>query len=205
MTTHGSIIKEFAELRPYGRGFDLIMADPPWRFGNWSDKGIAKGPEAQYRTQPLEWIKALPVADLLAGRDCLLWLWATHPMLPQGIEVLKAWGFTFKTSGVWAKRTKHGKLGFGTGYILRCASEPFLIGTRGKPRTVRNVRTVLEGKIRAHSQKPEEAFAVAERMLDRRYHPDPLHLELFSRTTRPGWKAWGDETGTIALEEPTDV
>lgn len=192
---------QFSELRPFGRGFDLIMADPPWSFGLWSAKGQEKSADAQYATQDLAWIKAMPV-PILAADNCLLWLWATHPMLPHALEVIEAWGFTFKTSGVWVKRTTHGKLGFGTGYILRCASEPFLIATKGRVRTVRNVRTVIEGKVRKHSQKPEEAFHEASRLLDPEHYPEggPLRIELFSRTNRPGWKHWGDEAGTIPLE-----
>lgn len=168
--------------------FDLIMADPPWSFATYSKKGItAKGAGGQYATMGLDAIKALPVADL-AAPDCLLWLWATNPMLPQAIGVLEAWGFTFKTAGHWAKRTRHGKLAFGTGYLLRCAGEPFLIGTRGAPKTARNVRSVIEGPVRQHSRKPEEAFAAAEQLI-----PGAHRLELFSRQTRPGWAVWGDQ------------
>lgn len=171
-------------------GFDLIMADPPWRFTTRSAKGItAKGAGGHYGTMTLAEIKAMPVADL-AARDCLLWLWATNPMLPDALDVLRAWGFTFKTAGHWAKRTRHGKLAFGTGYILRCAGEPFLIGTRGQPRTARNVRSVIEGPVREHSRKPDEAFDAAVRLM-----PSARRLELFSRQTRPGWHGWGNEIG----------
>lgn len=197
-----SMVKEFSDLRPFG-GFNFIMADPPWRFALRSDKGKAKSADAHYRTMTLADIKAMPVAHCLAADHCMLWLWATHPMLPHALEVMAAWGFTFKTSGVWVKRTKHGKLAFGAGYVLRCASEPFLIGTRGKGMpTSRSVRTVLEGPLRGHSQKPDEAFRAAEALLPDRLHPDGVRrLELFSRTNRPGWSAWGDEAGTIPLEE----
>ena len=177
---------DFIALRPAG-GFDLIMADPPWSFDNWSVSGEAKNAKAQYDCTPLDWIKGLPVS-ILAADDCVLWLWATNPMLPQAIEVVSSWGFTFKTAGHWAKRTKHGKLAFGTGYILRCAGEPFLIGVRGKPRTTRGVRSVIEGPVREHSRKPDEAFAAAESLM-----PDGRRVELFSRQARPGWHAWGNE------------
>jgi N6-adenosine-specific RNA methylase IME4 len=182
------------ELRPHG-GFQMIMADPPWSFGNWSAKGEAKNPVAHYDCAPLDWIKALPVAGLAAD-DCVLWLWATNPMLPQAIEVMAAWGFTFKTAGHWVKRTRHGKLAFGTGYVLRCAGEPFLIGTRGKPKTTRSVRSVIEGPIREHSRKPDEAFAAAEAMM-----PDARRIELFSRQPRAGWTTWGNETDKFAGAE----
>ena len=111
-------------------------------------------------------------------------------MLPQAFAVMDAWGFTFKTAGHWAKRTRKGKLAFGTGSVLRCAGEPFLIGTRGTPRTTRSVRSVIEGKVREHSRKPAEAFTAAEQLM-----PDARRLELFSRQHRPGWSAWGDQVG----------
>ena len=174
---------------PIGQKFDLIMADPPWRFQTRSAKGVtAKGAGGQYRTMTLDGIASMPVADI-AAPDCLLWLWATNPMLPVAFDVLSAWGFTYKTAGHWAKRTKHGKLAFGTGYILRCAGEPFIIGTRGAPKTARNVRSVIMGPVREHSRKPDEAFAAAEAPM-----PSARRLELFSRQERPGWTVWGDQT-----------
>ena len=168
-------------------GYDLIMADPPWRFDNWSAKGERKNASAKYDCMPLDDIKALPVADL-AAPDCLLFLWATNPMLPQAFEVMKAWNFKFKTAGSWVKKTTHGKIAFGTGYVLRSANEPFLIGTIGKPKTARNVRSVIEGKVREHSRKPEEAFTAAENLI-----PSARRVELFSRQPRDGWATWGNE------------
>ena len=181
-----SIIQQFIDLRPHG-GFDLIMADPPWSFDNFSAKGEAKNAKAQYDCTPIDWIKKLPV-EVLAADDCLLWLWATNPMLPEAMQVLEAWDFIFKTAGHWVKRTTHGKLAFGTGYILRCAGEPFLIGTKGQPKTTRSTRSVIEGPIREHSRKPDEAFNTAERLM-----PEAKRLELFSRQQRTGWKVWGNQ------------
>ncbi len=170
-------------------GFEFIMADPPWHFSTRSAKGEGKSAQSHYRTMSVEAIKEMPVAEI-AARDCLLWLWATNPMLPQAFDVLWAWGFTFSTSGTWVKRTKHGKIAFGTGYVLRCASEPFLIGRRGKPKATRSIRSVVEGPIREHSRKPEEAYAAAEQLM-----PGARRVELFSRKSRPGWAFWGDEAG----------
>jgi N6-adenosine-specific RNA methylase IME4 len=181
-----SITQQFIDLRPHG-GFDLIVADPPWSFDNFSAKGEAKNAKAQYDCTPLDWIKSLPV-QILAADDCLCFLWATNPMLPDAMQVLDAWGFTFKTAGHWVKRTKHGKIAFGTGYILRCAGEPFLIGTRGQPKTTRSTRSVIEGPIREHSRKPDEAFAAAEKLM-----PDAKRVELFSRQQRAGWTVWGNQ------------
>jgi N6-adenosine-specific RNA methylase IME4 len=183
----------FGELEP--NSFDFMMADPPWRQKMYSEKGLHRSPDRHYKTMPLADIQALPVLDL-AKKDCVLWLWAINPMLPQAIETLERWGFTFKTSGAWIKTTERGKITFGTGYILRGCSEPFLIGTRGKPKTTRSVRGAFLGLRRDHSEKPEEAFKSAERLM-----PNADRLELFSRTDRPGWQHWGDETNTISREE----
>jgi len=184
---------------PFGdidrHGADLIMADPNWRFDTWSDAGKKhKSPERHYRTDPIEKIAALPVQKL-AHRNCLLWLWATHPMIDQQIEVCRLWGFRFVTTGVWVKRTSTGKLAFGTGYRLRCASEPFIIGVVGFPVTARNVRTVIEGPVREHSRKPDEAYAAAEQLLPRTMWGAARRVDLYSRASRPGWRAWGDEVG----------
>ncbi len=197
-------------IRPAG-GFGLIMADPPWSYEMRSDKGYEKAPEAKYATMPLADIMALPV-EALAAPDCLLWLWAVNPQLPQAIEVLRAWGFTFKTAGTWLKRSTRGKVSFGTGYILRSSNEPFLIGTRGAPKTTRGTRSsvithderftgewsdvwpngtvTIEASVREHSRKPDEAFRACEELM-----PDVQRLELFSRTDRSGWRTWGNETG----------
>jgi len=167
--------------------YGMIICDPPWTFKLRSDKGKAKSAQAQYKCAPLDWIKSLPVRDL-ADKDCVLWLWATNPMLPQALETMQAWGFTFKTAGHWSKKTVTGKQAFGTGYILRGAGEPFLIGTIGRPRFTRSVRSVIEAPVGRHSQKPEAAFSAAEKLC-----PDVLRLELFSRQARDGWDVMGDE------------
>lgn len=181
-------LADFAALRPAG-GFGLIMADPPWSYEMYSDKGYRKSPEAHYATMDLSAIKALPVS-VLAADDCLLWLWAVGPQLPQALAVAEAWGFTFKTAGWWAKTTKTGKQAFGTGYILRNAGEPFLIATRGAPKCERCVRSTIIAELREHSRKPDQAFLAAERLL-----PHVRRIELFSRQERRGWAAWGDEAG----------
>jgi N6-adenosine-specific RNA methylase IME4 len=202
---------DFLALRPVG-GFGLIMADPLWSYEMRSEKGYAKAPEAQYATMPLAEIMGLPV-ETLAAKDCLLWLWALNPQLPQALAVMAAWGFTYKTAGTWVKRTIHGKHAFGTGYILRSSNEPFLIGTRGQPKTTRATRSTvatyddgfhsaddggdwprgsitIEGLARGHSVKPKEAYAACEALM-----PGARRLELFSRTDRDGWTTWGDEAG----------
>ncbi|MEP1093174.1 MAG: MT-A70 family methyltransferase [Rhizobiaceae bacterium] len=164
------------------------MADPPWSYENYSKAGEAKNAKAHYDCMSLEEIKRMPVSQI-ATPDSLLFLWVTNPMLDQGMEVLKAWDFNFCTAGHWSKRNPEtGKLAFGTGYVLRSAGEPFLIGTIGKPKTAKNIRSVIEGPRREHSRKPEEAYVAAENLI-----PDAKRIELFSRTPRAGWDTWGDE------------
>lgn len=180
------ILDAFGRPRP-PEGYNLIKADPAWHFKTRSSKGDAKSPQAKYRTMSLDQIKAMPVADI-AAKDCYLWLWATNPNLPQALEVLAAWGFTYSTAGHWPKITKHGKLAFGTGYVFRCAGEPYLIGRRGKPKNVKSVRSVIFGQIREHSRKPEEVYREAERWM-----PNATRMDLFSRQRREGWHCWGDE------------
>lgn len=179
-------LHQFHALRPFG-GFDLIMADPPWSYEMRSDKGHEKSPQSHYDCLSIDDICALPVSAL-AGPNCLLWLWSLNTMLPQALRVIEAWGFEYKTAGHWVKLTKNGKLNMGTGYILRGAGEPFLIATRGAPKTTKGVRSVIMGRIREHSRKPEEAFAEAERLM-----PDARRIEVFSRQRRPGWSNWGNE------------
>lgn len=176
--------------------YDFIMADPPWHFRQFSAKGYRKNAGNHYGLMSMDAIKEMRVADLCRP-DAILWLWATNPMLPQAFSVLEAWGFQFKTAGHWVKRTRHGKLAFGTGYVLRSAGEPFLIGTIGKPKAARNVRSVVEAKVREHSRKPDEAYAAAEAMM-----PHALsRLDMFSREERPGWDAFGDEVGAMKGED----
>lgn len=183
-----TLLHQFHALRPAG-GFDLIMADPPWSYVMRSKKGCSRSPDVHYATMPLPDIKALPV-EALAAADCLLWLWAVSPMLPQALEVIAAWGFTFKTAGHWAKVGRSGKQHFGTGYVLRNAGEPFLIATRGAPRTAKSTRSVVIAPVREHSRKPDEAFAAAEKLM-----PGARRIELFSRQARSEWDAWGNEVG----------
>jgi len=168
--------------------YGLIMADPPWAYENWSAAGEHKNASAKYTCMDIDAIKRLPVGHL-AAPDCVLWLWATNPLLPEAIETMRAWGFEYKTAGHWSKKTVRGNQAFGTGYILRCAGEPFLIGTIGNPKTTRSTRSVIEGLAREHSRKPDEAFTAAEKLV-----PNVRRLELFSRQERLGWDVWGNET-----------
>lgn len=176
----------FAALRPLS--YDLIMADPPWSYDRWSDKNQSKGAADQYATMELPDIAALPVGHLARG-DCLLLLWACGCMLPQAIDVMKAWGFAFKSEIIWRKVYKSGAPRMGTGYRVRTMHEPILVGTVGSPQH-KAFPSLFSGVAREHSRKPEEAYALVEKLM-----PGARRADLFSREDRKGWDGWGLETG----------
>ncbi|WP_292565041.1 MT-A70 family methyltransferase [Mesorhizobium sp.] len=186
----------FDELDPHS--YAWIDADCPWDFSLFSVKGGKKSAQQHYRCLPLDQIMAFPVQDL-AAENCVLSLWSTAPMLRQQMRVLDAWGFTYKTEMIWRKVTALGKQTFGPGYIVRGSHEPVLIATRGHPPFVaKDVRSCFDGLRREHSRKPEEFYALADRML-----PKGRRVSLFSRANRPGWEQWGDEVGKFdAVELP---
>uniref|UniRef100_A4WS25 MT-A70 family protein n=1 Tax=Cereibacter sphaeroides (strain ATCC 17025 / ATH 2.4.3) TaxID=349102 RepID=A4WS25_CERS5 len=193
----------FQALTPMKYG--AILADPPWQYRMWSEAGHAKSPEAHYATAGEDWIASLPVSHL-AGPDCLLFLWTTWPHLPQAMRVMKAWGFRYVTGGSWNKRTAGGKTAFGTGYILRSASEPYLVGKIGAPqiasRSCRNlidaeeIPDTIEAIRREHSRKPIQMRQMIETLLPRAYA-----CELFAREPWPGQDVWGNETERFAAGE----
>lgn len=167
--------------------YGVILADPPWDYENWSKAGEGKNAKAHYDCMPLEEIKAMPVGHLATDR-CVLFLWATFPMLPQALQVMDAWGFRYVTGGAWHKKTVNGKDAFGTGYVLRSAAELFLIGATGKPAyRSKSERNLIEAGTRGHSRKPEETFAMIDRLW-----PDTFKVELFARQRRDGWDSWGE-------------
>lgn len=197
---------KFADVNgwPFGQlpalAFDVVLADPPWQFELYSAKGNLKGAEAQYECMGLEEIQALPVSGLCRG-DALCFLWATWPMLRHGLETLDAWGFRYVTGGAWHKRTSGGKSAFGTGYVMRSASEPFLIGTLGSPLTARNIRNVIDAETRGHSRKPDITYDLLDRLCPRATRA----VELFARQEWVGagrlkWSAWGNQTDKFTPE-----
>lgn len=175
--------------------FACIVADPPWRFVTYGPGGKGRSPEQHYPTMDLAAISALPVATL-AAPDCALLLWAVDPMLPAAMALGEAWGFAFKTVGFyWAKTDGRGGFPMGTGYWTRANPETCLLFTRGAPRRYsRAVPRLIVSPRREHSRKPEEAFERTEQLLGGPY------LELFSRTSRPGWAAWGRDVGMFDRE-----
>jgi N6-adenosine-specific RNA methylase IME4 len=176
---------------PLAGGYRAIYADPPWRFATYSDKGKGRSAEAHYDCLSLNEIKALPVAAW-AAPDAVLLMWATDPLLPQALDVVRAWGFTYKTVGFyWVKRNLGGDGFFtGMGFWTRANPEMCLLATRGHPRRRgADVPRLLVAPRREHSRKPEEAYARIERLVEGPY------LELFARATRPGWHTLGNQAG----------
>lgn len=172
----------FGALAPLA--YDQIMADPPWHFDLYSDLGDEKSPQAQYDTMSIDEICSLPVSDL-AKPDCMLLMWATAPLLHKQIPVMKAWGFEYKSAGVWNKRR------IGPGYIWRGKVEFMLVGTRGAPKiNGKSVPNYIEETSREHSRKPDGAYAMCERMM-----PEASRCSLFERTVREGWDGWGNQYG----------
>lgn len=189
----------FGDLIPLS--FDVALCDPPWSFERYSDAPNRKAPEHHYDTMTLADIQALPVSHLCRG-DAVLFLWATWPLLREGIQTLEKWGFRYVTGGAWHKKTTTGKSAFGTGYVMRSACEPFLIGMLGSPLTARNVRNVIDAKTRGHSRKPDEQY----RLLDQLCPRAGRAIELFARQeyqppkkTGMTWSAWGNETAKFPV------
>jgi N6-adenosine-specific RNA methylase IME4 len=170
--------------------FGVILADPEWRFETWSPKGLTMtSADNHYPTSPLDLIKARPVADIAAD-DCVLFLWATVPMLPQAFEVMAAWGFAYVSHAVWVKDRA------GTGYWFRNRHELLLVGTRGylpAPATGTQWESVIDAVVGAHSEKPARFYQLIES-----YFPTLPKIELNARHRREGWEAWGNEVDEVA-------
>jgi N6-adenosine-specific RNA methylase IME4 len=188
------IIEPFRDL--HGR-FKTILADPPWQFTNRTGKVAPEHKRlGRYGTMTLEQIKALPVSDI-ASSQSHLYLWVPNAMILEGLEVMKRWGFTYKTNIVWHKvRKDGGPDGRGVGFYFRNVTELVLFGTRGSLRTDapgRRQVNFLATRKREHSRKPDEIYPIIEACS---YAP---YLELFARHSRPGWASWGNEVDSSSV------
>lgn len=180
--------------------FSTILVDPPWRFANRTGK---MAPEHRrlhrYRTMSVAEMAALPVAAH-ARRPSHLYLWVPNALLGEGLELLDAWGFTYKTNLVWYKvRADGGPDGRGVGFYFRNVTELLLFGVKGSLRTARPGRTqvnLLATRKREHSRKPEEIYSLIEAC-----SPGP-YLELFARQRRAGWSSWGDQVDSYLARRP---
>jgi N6-adenosine-specific RNA methylase IME4 len=184
-----------------GRRFATILADPPWQFQNKTGKVAPEHKRLnRYGTMKLSEIMSLPIPKV-AAEVAHLYLWVPNAILPDGLAVLNAWGFRYKSTIVWHKvRKDGGSDGRGVGFYFRNVTELILFGVRGK-----NARTLAAGRRqvnylatrkREHSRKPDEQFAIIEAC-----SPGP-YLELFARGTREGWTTWGNEAPTQSLKLP---
>lgn len=168
--------------------YSVIYADPPWEYRDKCNDG-KRGASHKYPVMKLSDIKDLPIEEI-ANEDCILFLWSTAPMLPVALEVIKAWGFKYKTIGfTWVKITSKGKVAIGMGHYTRSNAEFCLIGVRGRFKRVDGgVPSAILAPRRKHSQKPDE---VRDRIVQ--LSGDVPRIELFARERVPGWDAWGDE------------
>lgn len=162
--------------------YSVILADPPWRYN--PTPGGLRDVENHYPTMSATEIKNLPVKSI-CHENAVLYLWTTTTMLPLGCEVMKSWGFTYKSSAIWVKDV------IGMGYWFRCRHELLLVGTKGQfspPEVELRRDSIFEARRTEHSKKPE----IIMEYLDSVY-PNHAKIELFCRSPRHGWDAWGNE------------
>lgn len=168
--------------------FNIIYADPPWQY---NDKSTNRGgAERHYRTVDIESLKKLKVS-MVAADDCALFMWVTFPLLQESLDLIKAWGFTYKTMAfTWVKRNKiKDSLFWGMGHWTRSNPEICLLAVRGKPKRLgKGVHSVIKSPIQQHSRKPEETRQRIIELLG-----DIPRLEMFCREAPEGWATWGNE------------
>lgn len=176
--------------------YDIIYADPPWRYEVWSrDTGLGRSAESHYKTMKKEEIERLPIR-FLSKKNSVLFLWATAPCMTQAIDLIKKWGFTYKTVAfTWIKQNKKSdSLFWGMGYYTRSNAEYCLLATKGKilERISKSVHSVIEcdiiSKIQEHSKKPDETRDKIIKLFG-----DIPRVELFARQYADGWDCWGNE------------
>ncbi len=173
--------------------YGVILADPEWRFEPYSrETGMDRAADNHYPTSPTDAICNRDVRRIAAD-DCVLFLWATVPMLKDALRVMEAWGFTYKSHFVWVKNRT------GTGYWARNRHELLLIGARGRipaPAPGTQWASVIEAEVRRHSQKPDLVYELIEA-----YYPTMPKIELNARKARPGWDCWGLEAPEVEAAE----
>ena len=182
--------------------FYTVLADPPWQFQNRTGKMAPEHKRLnRYSTMTLDDILALPVASVLQeAAHC--YLWVPNALLPEGLKVLEAWGFQYKSNIIWHKvRKDGGPDGRGVGFYFRNTTEIILFGIRGKhARTLapgRSQVNILRTQKREHSRKPDETYELIEAC-----SPGPF-LEMFARGSRPGWTTWGNQADEYFPDWPT--
>lgn len=179
--------------------YKVIYADPPWRYQQKSLSGAA---ENHYPTMSIQELCELPV-DELADKDSMLFLWTTFPMLSEALQLIKAWGFTYKTVAfVWVKQNKKSPTWFyGLGFWTRSNAEICLLAKRGKPkRNSASVHQLIIAPVEKHSKKPDETRKRIEQLMG-----DVPRVELFARQKSEGWDVWGNEVECDITMEGSEV
>lgn len=185
-----------------GRKFATVLADPPWQFQNRTGKMAPEHKRlSRYPTMALKEIVELPVESMLE-ETAHLYLWVPNALLAEGMEVMRSWGFTYKTNLIWYKiRQDGGPDRRGVGFYFRNVTEMLLFGVRGTScRTLQPGRTqenIMLSRKREHSRKPDEQYSIIEAC-----SRDP-RIELFARGTREGWFTWGNQADVYTPDWPT--
>jgi len=183
--------------------YQIIYADPPWKYQRGKSMGtnFQGAADAQYDCMPLEEIKNLPIKDL-SDENCILFLWATFPLLKEALEVVEAWGFTYKTLGFsWIKTNKDGSPLFGIGYYTKSNCEVCLLATKGKAHSLVRSNKVSSAIIHPrteHSRKPD---LIRNKIVElcgdipriELFARDDGNKNLFGKNRMDGWDVWGNE------------
>jgi len=176
--------------------YKVIYADPPWYFKTYSNLGEGRSAKKHYPCMEVKDIASLPI-NKLADKDCVLLMWVVNPMLNLSFDIIKSWGFKYKTVGfTWAKTNKNKSSYFtGLGYWTRSNPEMCLLATKGNPKRIsKSVPQLIISERREHSRKPDEMYTHIEKLLEGPY------IELFARTKRSGWDSWGNETSKFGID-----
>lgn len=170
--------------------YQIIYADPPWKYKVWTAKGGRKSASAHYPVMELKDICELPIKDL-TDENCVLFMWATYPNLPDAFEVIKTWGFEYKSVAfTWVKIYPNGKPVLGLGYWTRANAEICLLATKGNPKRIdKNVSQIILSRQREHSRKPDEARERIVKLMG-----NLPRIELFARQRYEDWDVWGNES-----------
>ena len=169
--------------------YDIIYADPAWYFKSYSSKGEGRNATQHYDCMSINDICNLPISNI-SKNDCVLFIWVIDPMLPQALEVIKAWGFKYKTVAfTWVKENKSEGYFTGLGYWTRANPEMCLLATKGKPKRIsKSVRQLVMDKRREHSRKPDRIRNDIVELCG-----DLPRIELFARQQVDGWDNWGNQ------------
>ena len=177
-----------------GPKFDLILIDPPWKYGR-DMLPKSRKTENHYGLMTIQEIQNLPIRNVVSN-PAIIFLWATNPLLPEAIGIMGRWGFTYTTKIEWVKKQNE-KVQIGMGWNVRGASESLLIGKMGNyplPEPKNRPKAVLEAPRTRHSEKPELSYLTIEKM-----YPDARKLEIFARKPRKGWFVVGNQIETKTM------